>query len=104
MGLFALGPGVWPMVGFVLLFAIGESISPANGSVIGDLFGRRNSATIRGVTTGFGLVGAVMPIYVGWVFDTAQRHTWALMTLAARWQGGRRCLVWDGSLGPGANA
>ena len=83
MGLFALVPGVWATFGFVVLFAIGESIGPASWSVIGDQFGRRNFATIRGVITGFGLVGVVTPIYVGWMFDTTQSYTWALMTLAA---------------------
>ena len=61
---------------------MGESIGPINWSILGDLFGRRNFATLRGGMLAFGVIGAAMPVYIGWVFDQTQSYTVALITMS----------------------
>jgi sugar phosphate permease len=55
-------------------FPIGLAITmgtvPLNWALIGDFFGRRSYATLRGIMgVGYGIGTFVSPIYAGWIFD-----------------------------------
>ncbi len=54
----------------MLLFAGSEAGSSLNWAIVGDLFGRRRYATIRGMMAPiYNAVLIVMPVAAGWVFD-----------------------------------
>ncbi|MFC1904860.1 hypothetical protein ACFLXT_03765 [Chloroflexota bacterium] len=56
---------------------------PLNWSLIGDIFGRRSYATLRGIMGVFyGMATFVSPIYAGWVFDRTGSYTEVLISFA----------------------
>ena len=67
---------------YVLLFAFGANVSPVNYSILGEYFGRKVFARLRGALISIGMVGALTPIYAGWVFDTRESYTMALLTFS----------------------
>ncbi len=73
---------------FVLyLLPIGLSITmgtmPLNWAIIGDFFGRRSYATLRGIMGIFyGVATFGSPIYAGWIFDLTGSYTITLLTFA----------------------
>jgi len=88
-------PTIFVMLGLVvssdktILFAlpIGLAITigtaPLNWSLIGDLFGRRSYATLRGIMgIGYGVATFLSPIYAGWIFDRTGSYTIVLMTFS----------------------
>lgn len=54
---------------------------PLNWALIGDFFGRRSYATLRGIMgIGTGLGTFLSPIYAGWVFDRSGSYVYILLT------------------------
>ncbi|MFH1381612.1 MAG: MFS transporter [Chloroflexota bacterium] len=71
-----LGWQLWTLVAFM---AIGESVGPQTWALVGDLFGRRRFATIRGLMSMFtGLAAAVMPVAAGMIFDVTRSYNLTL--------------------------
>ncbi len=73
---------LWSLYLFSVLFSYGEGVSPTNYSIIGEYFGRRVFATLRGFLTTFTTVAIFSPVYAGWVFDRYNDYTLALFTYA----------------------
>jgi MFS family permease len=83
---------LWHLMAFASLFAVMQGTIPLNWVMIGDYFGRKNYATLRGFMsiayTG-GTMG--MPVFAGAMFDTTQSYelvVWimiALYLLAGVW-------------------
>jgi MFS family permease len=71
---------LWHMVLFAILFAFGEGINSVTWALVGDLFGRRNFATIRGW---IGMLQSIASIpgavFTGWIYDQTQSYTYALI-------------------------
>lgn len=83
LGLFVLASSdgaLWHMVLFAVLFACGEGINSVTWALVGDCFGRRSFATIRGwigmVQSSASIPGAV---FTGWIYDQTQSYTYALI-------------------------
>jgi MFS family permease len=56
---------------------------PLNWAIIGDFFGRRSYATLRGIMGIFyGVATFGSPIYAGWIFDLTGSYTITLLTFA----------------------
>ena len=88
-------PAILGMLGLVLsqnkvflyAFPVGLAITmgtaPLNWSLIGDYFGRRSYATLRGIMgVGYGFATFISPIYAGWVFDQTASYTIVLLTFS----------------------
>ncbi len=73
---------LWSLYLFSVLFSYGEGVSPTNYSIIGEYFGRRVFATLRGFLTTFTTVAIFSPVYAGWVFDRTNDYTLVLFTYA----------------------
>ncbi len=66
----------WQLWLFVVVFAFMQAIIPLNWVLIGDYFGRRSYATLRGFMSIFYTIGTMgMPVFAGWVFDHTQSYT-----------------------------
>jgi sugar phosphate permease len=80
---------LWTCVAFVLLFALAESGNLVSWALIGDFYGRTNFATLRGALS---FVHSPMslpaPIFLGWVFDSTQSYTLALIPVAGSYVAG----------------
>jgi MFS family permease len=70
----------WHMVAFVVLFSFGDGINSVTWALVGDFFGRKQFATIRG-WIGMLQSLASMPaaVFTGWVYDQTQSYTAALI-------------------------
>jgi MFS family permease len=70
----------WHMVAFVVFFSFGDSINSVTWALVGDFFGRKQFATIRG-WIGMLQSLASMPaaVFTGWVYDQTQSYTAALI-------------------------
>ena len=68
------------MVAFVVLFSFGDGINSVTWALVGDFFGRKQFATIRG-WIGMLQSLASMPaaVFTGWVYDQTQSYTAALI-------------------------
>jgi MFS family permease len=64
----------WGVYVFVMLFAFGANVAPANYSIIGDYFGRKTFARLRGVLNSLGIIGMGTTVLAGWVFDATQSY------------------------------
>ncbi|MFC1943300.1 MFS transporter [Chloroflexota bacterium] len=72
---------IWQVYLFVIIFALGYGVTPLNVAIIGDYFGRKNFATIRGVMTLVYSVGIITgPIYAGYIYDVTQSYQIAFIT------------------------
>jgi MFS family permease len=71
---------LWHMIVFVVLFSFGDGINSVTWALVGDFFGRRQFATIRG-WIGMLQSLASMPaaVFTGWVYDQTQSYTYALL-------------------------
>ena len=70
--------GTWPIFMAMLLFSGSEAGSSLNWAIIGDLFGRRRYATIRGMMAPiYNTVLIITPTAAGYVFD--QTHSYNLV-------------------------
>ena len=67
---------------FVVLFAVGESIGPVNWSILGENFGRKRFATLRGYLTAMSVLGAAMPVLIGRLYDVGETYGPALVILS----------------------
>ena len=74
--------GIFPLLVFALLMALGESTAPVNHSIIGEYFGRKAFATLNGLLQTVGMIGLVTPVFAGWVFDMTDSYANALLTFA----------------------
>jgi MFS family permease len=69
---------------FPVAFSVTYGVVPLNWALIGDFFGRRSYATLRGIMgIGYGTATFFSPIYAGWIFDRTQSYTLALWTFSA---------------------
>lgn len=72
----------WQLVIFVVLLAFAESVSAVSWALIGDFFGRKSFATLRGgVTTVHSFLSMGTPVFAGYVFDSTQSYFWALVPI-----------------------
>ena len=68
---------------FPIALAITMGIAPLNWALIGDFFGRRAYATLRGIMgIGYGTATFVSPVYAGWVYDTTGGYRLVLITFS----------------------
>ncbi len=67
--------GPWPIFAAMLLFIGTEVGSGLNWALVGDLFGRKHFATIRGLLSPiYNVFMFSMPITAGWVFDVTDSY------------------------------
>ena len=74
---------LWQLLLFVVLLAFAESANPLTWAIMGESFGRRSFATLRGwqhVPNQF--MSMSTPVWMGWVFDNTQSYFWSLIPLA----------------------
>ncbi len=72
---------LWQVYLFVIIFALGYGIAPLNISIVGEYFGRKNFATIRGIMGAIYAVGIITgPIYAGYIYDVTQSYQVAFIT------------------------
>ncbi len=82
LGMIALtfGDNVMFLYLFVLLYGVGEAATPLMPALIGDFFGRKSFATLRGIMNSVTVIGPfVAPVYAGWVYDTTDSYLWAMV-------------------------
>ncbi|MGH7774056.1 MAG: MFS transporter [Candidatus Binatia bacterium] len=79
------GEGVWELWLFTLFFTVVDASFPVAWATVGDFFGRRYFATIRGMMSFFYMWGSVVgPVLAGAVYDKSESYTsvlWGLFTL-----------------------
>ena len=76
------GGSLWSLCLFTIFFAAVETTFPLGWAVVGDLFGRKHYAKIRGYMTLFYTWGGVIgPVLAGAVFDRWQTYEPLLWTL-----------------------
>ncbi|MCX5907176.1 MAG: MFS transporter [Deltaproteobacteria bacterium] len=69
---------------FPIAFSITYATAPLNWALIGDFFGRRSYATLRGIMgIGYGTATFISPLYAGWIFDRTNSYSIALWTFSA---------------------
>ncbi len=72
---------IWQVYLFVIVFALGYGVAPLHIAIVGDYFGRRNFATIRGTLTLIFAVGTITgPIYAGHIYDVTNSYQIAFIT------------------------
>ena len=81
------GSGAWPLWVFTILFTAIDASFPVVWATIGDFFGRKYFATIRGTMSFFYTWGSVLgPVIAGAVYDRNQSYAttlWGLCGYAA---------------------
>ena len=76
------GGALWQLLIFAALFAFAEGVSGVSWSLIGDYFGRKSFATLRGgVTTVHSILSMGVPVFAGWVYDTSGSYYWAIIPI-----------------------
>jgi nitrate/nitrite transporter NarK len=77
----AYGNGTfWHLTIFVVLFAFGDAINSVTWALVGDFFGRKQFATIRGwIGMLQSLVAMPAAIVTGWVYDRTQSYMYVLI-------------------------
>ena len=74
----------WELAAFVYLLGAAESVNSTANALLGDLFGRRNFATLRGWTS---LVSSILPtatpVFSGIIFDRTGGYNVAVLAFAA---------------------
>lgn len=86
LGLMALlfGQTTETLYFFVLSVAFAEGTIPLNWVLVGDFFGRKSFATLRGLMSMVYSTGVFLsPIYAGWVFDTTGSYQITLVAFSA---------------------
>ncbi|MBI4498962.1 MAG: MFS transporter [Chloroflexi bacterium] len=76
--------GAWQLWVFVVVFALVESVNPLNWALVGDFFGRKNFATLRGIMA-FVYTGgtAAAPWLAGRVYDQTETYSAVMWAMAA---------------------
>jgi sugar phosphate permease len=78
------GSGVWPLWLFTILFTTIDSSFPVVWATIGDFYGRKHFATIRGTMSFFYTWGSVLgPVLAGAAYDREQSYASTLWGLSA---------------------
>ena len=67
---------------FVVLFAFGGNVSPVNYSILGEFYGRKVFARLRGVLNSIGVIGGLTPVYAGLVNDATDSYSIVLITFS----------------------
>jgi sugar phosphate permease len=71
---------LWHMVVFVTLFSFGDGINSVTWALVGDFFGRKQFATIRGwIGMLQSLISMPAAVFTGWVYDQTHSYTYALL-------------------------
>ncbi|MGZ8484623.1 MAG: MFS transporter [Candidatus Binatia bacterium] len=75
VAILAYGDGEWALWTFTILFTFVEALFPVSWATVGDYFGRKHFATIRGSMSFFYLWGpALGPVVTGYVYDRHQSY------------------------------
>ncbi len=75
VAILAYGESEWSLWVFTLLFTFVEALFPVSWATVGDFFGRKHFATIRGSMSFFYLWGpALGPVITGFVYDRHQSY------------------------------
>lgn len=75
VAILAYGESEWSLWVFTLLFTFVEALFPVSWATVGDFFGRKHFATIRGSMSFFYLWGpALGPVITGYVYDRHQSY------------------------------
>ena len=75
---------LWQLLLFVVLLGFAESVNPLTWAIMGEFFGRKSFATLRGwqhVPNQF--MSMSTPVWMGWIFDNTDSYFWSLIPLAA---------------------
>lgn len=84
VGLLIYGEAEGSLWLFTILFTVTEAIFPVGWATVGDFYGRRFFATIRGAMSFFYMWGAVAaPVAAGLVYDRTQSYSAMLSVLLA---------------------
>jgi sugar phosphate permease len=79
------GSAAWQLWIAVLLFSVFEGLFPVTWATVGDFFGRKNFAKVRGSMSFLYTWGSVLgPVFAGAIFDRTQSYAalfWALFAL-----------------------
>jgi nitrate/nitrite transporter NarK len=71
---------LWHIVSFVILFSFSDGINSITWALVGDFFGRKQFATIRGwIGMIQSLAATPAAVFTGWVYDQTQSYTYALL-------------------------
>ena len=73
---------LWQLLIFAVLLAFSESANPLAWAIMGDTFGRRAYATLRGwqhLPDQF--MSMSTPVWMGWIYDQTGSYFWALVPL-----------------------
>lgn len=74
----------WQLWLFVVIFACMQSVIPLNWTLIGDFFGRKSYATIRGYMALIYTLGVLpAPSLAGWIWDTQHTYEPAIWGISA---------------------
>ncbi|MSP36897.1 MAG: MFS transporter [Deltaproteobacteria bacterium] len=75
VAILAYGESEWTLWLFTILFTFVEALFPVSWATVGDFFGRKHFATIRGSMSFFYLWGpALGPVITGYVYDRYQSY------------------------------
>jgi sugar phosphate permease len=84
VAILAYGDGEWALWTFTILFTFVEALFPVSWATVGDYFGRKHFATIRGSMSFFYLWGpALGPVITGYVYDRHQSYAPLMNTYIA---------------------
>lgn len=73
---------IWQVLAFVVLLAFSETANPLAWAIMGDFFGRRSYATLRGWQhLPDQLMSMWTPLWMGIIFDHTGSYKWALIPL-----------------------
>jgi len=79
-----LVPGTWIIYPFAIGIAVQEGAAVLNWVLVGNLFGRRNFATLTGIISVFYSGGMMLsPLFLGWMVDRTDGYTESLLVLTA---------------------
>ena len=67
---------------FVVLFAFGGNVSPVNYSILGEFYGRKVFARLRGALNSIGVIGGLTPWFAGLVNDATDSYSIVLITFS----------------------
>ena len=74
---------LWQVYLFVIFLAVSETASPLAWAIMGDFFGRRSYATLRGWQhLPDQMMSMSTPVWMGFIYDHTGSYYWALVPLA----------------------
>ena len=75
---------LWQASLFVVLLAVSETANPLAWAIMGDFFGRRSYATLRGWQhLPDQMMSMSTPVWMGFIYDRTDSYYWALVPLVA---------------------